>query len=175
MDELGRVETLRAGLCAARARSAGNQYMSWEHVHTSGEIESPRRATNLGAVETVGPRKSQLDLLARELYEREQERTHMVWHRYSENGFASCSSRFAVWVSRESATQRYACIRTAGPRYWSWFHQYDGHEVEQHAHRMHYRRERGFCVRLLHRIQEGATGLRGETRIDGAPRTCRQA
>jgi len=28
-------------------------------------------------------------------------------------------------------------MRTAGPRYSSWFHQYDGHEVEQHAQRMH--------------------------------------
>ena len=63
--------------------------------------------------------------------------TDMVWHRYSENGLASISSRLAFCVSRESATQRYACMRTAGPRYWSWFHQYEGHEVEQHAQRMH--------------------------------------
>ena len=61
----------------------------------------------------------------------------MVWQRYSENGLASFSRRAAVCVSRESATQRYACMRTAGPRYWSWFHQYDGHDVEQHAQRMH--------------------------------------
>ena len=29
------------------------------------------------------------------------------------------------------------CISTAGPRYLSAFHQYDGHAVLQHAHRMH--------------------------------------
>ena len=28
-------------------------------------------------------------------------------------------------------------MRVAGPRYTSWFHQYDGQEVEQHAQRMH--------------------------------------
>jgi hypothetical protein len=28
-------------------------------------------------------------------------------------------------------------MSVAGPRYSSWFHQYDGHDVEQHAHRMH--------------------------------------
>jgi len=28
-------------------------------------------------------------------------------------------------------------MSTAGPRYFSAFHQYEGHEVEQQAHRMH--------------------------------------
>lgn len=31
----------------------------------------------------------------------------------------------------------YTCISTAGPRYFSEFHQYEGHEVEQHAHNIH--------------------------------------
>lgn len=31
----------------------------------------------------------------------------------------------------------FTCMRTAGPRYLSAFHQYDGHEVLQQAHRMH--------------------------------------
>lgn len=31
----------------------------------------------------------------------------------------------------------YTCISTAGPRYFSEFHQYEGHEVEQQAHRIH--------------------------------------
>ena len=35
-------------------------------------------------------------------------------------------------------SQRYACWIMAGPRYLSPFHQYDGHEVEQHAQRMHF-------------------------------------
>lgn len=48
--------------------------------------------------------------------------------------FALRSSPFA---SRESAIHLYACMRTAGPRYSSWFHQYDGQDVEQHAQRMH--------------------------------------
>lgn len=28
-------------------------------------------------------------------------------------------------------------MSTAGPRYFSEFHQYEGHEVEQHAHKIH--------------------------------------
>lgn len=75
--------------------------------------------------------------------------THIVWQRKSENGLASFSRRAAFCVSRESATQRYACMRTAGPRYWSWFHQYDGHEVEQHAQRMHCRSRRAQCQHAL--------------------------
>ena len=39
--------------------------------------------------------------------------------------------------TRESAIQRRACMSAAGPRYLSMFHQYEGHEVLQHAHRMH--------------------------------------
>lgn len=37
----------------------------------------------------------------------------------------------------ESAIHLYACMSVAGPRYSSWFHQYEGHDVEQHAQRMH--------------------------------------
>jgi hypothetical protein len=37
----------------------------------------------------------------------------------------------------ESEIQRKACINTAGPRYLSLFHQYEGHDVEQHAHKIH--------------------------------------
>src|SRR2546429_657130 len=47
------------------------------------------------------------------------------------------SLRSAFFSSRESTSQRYDCSRTAGPRYSSWFHQYEGHDVEQQAHRMH--------------------------------------
>lgn len=101
----------------------------------------------LGAVEAVAHRRERARQSAAADRSRERERpgrTHMVWQRYSENGLASFSRRAAVCVSRESATQRYACMRTAGPRYWSWFHQYDGHDVEQHAQRMHCGRRR-FC------------------------------
>lgn len=45
--------------------------------------------------------------------------------------------RSSVRSSRESASQRYDWSSTAGPRYSSEFHQYDGHEVEQQKHRMH--------------------------------------
>ena len=48
------------------------------------------------------------------------------------------SSLSFVDSSRESSIHLYACIRTAGPRYLSAFHQYEGHEVEQHAQRMHW-------------------------------------
>ena len=61
----------------------------------------------------------------------------MVWHRYSFMASFTFSRRSSVNSSRESMIQRYACISTAGPRYWSEFHQYEGHDVEQHAHRMH--------------------------------------
>jgi len=46
-------------------------------------------------------------------------------------------SRSVVAPSRESWIHLKACIRTAGPRYLSPFHQYDGHDVEQQAQRMH--------------------------------------
>lgn len=48
------------------------------------------------------------------------------------------SSLSFVDSSLESSIHLYACMRTAGPRYLSAFHQYDGQEVEQHAHRMHW-------------------------------------
>lgn len=49
------------------------------------------------------------------------------------------SSLSFVDSSRESSIHLYACMRTAGPRYLSAFHQYEGQEVEQHAHKMHWR------------------------------------
>ena len=47
----------------------------------------------------------------------------MVWQRYSLNGSSRSSRRAPVSSSRESAIQRYACSRIAGPRYLSLFHQ----------------------------------------------------
>src|SRR3546814_654003 len=43
----------------------------------------------------------------------------------------------ATFSSREASFHRNACSRTAVPRYLSAFHQYDGHDVEQQAQRMH--------------------------------------
>jgi hypothetical protein len=57
---------------------------------------------------------------------------------------SSACLRSAVFSSRESASQRYDWSRMAGPRYSSLFHQYDGHDVEQHAHRMHSYRPSSF-------------------------------
>jgi ADP-heptose:LPS heptosyltransferase len=65
------------------------------------------------------------------------EQLRMVWHRYKLMLLLRASWRSAIFSSRESAIQRYDWSRTAGPRYSSWFHQYDGHEVEQQAQRMH--------------------------------------
>ena len=53
------------------------------------------------------------------------------------NESSNASNRSLVNSSRESSIQRYACINTAGPRYLSADHQYDGQEVEQYAHKMH--------------------------------------
>ena len=61
----------------------------------------------------------------------------MVWQRYRLMLLLSASLRSSVRWSRESAIQRYDCISTAGPKYSSLFHQYEGHEVLQQAHRMH--------------------------------------
>jgi hypothetical protein len=47
------------------------------------------------------------------------------------------SLRCSVFSSRLSAIQRKDCRSTAGPRYSSLFHQYDGQDVLQQAHRMH--------------------------------------
>lgn len=66
-----------------------------------------------------------------------REQFRMVWHRYRLMLLSSISLRSAVRSSRESASQRYDCRSTAGPRYSSLFHQYEGHEVEQQAQRMH--------------------------------------
>jgi len=61
----------------------------------------------------------------------------MVWQRYRLMLLLSASLRSAVRSSRLSAIQRYDCRSTAGPRYSSLFHQYEGQEVLQHAQRMH--------------------------------------
>jgi hypothetical protein len=61
----------------------------------------------------------------------------MVWQRYRLIELLSASMRSAVLSSRESASHRYDCSRMAGPRYSSEFHQYEGQDVEQHAHRIH--------------------------------------
>ena len=61
----------------------------------------------------------------------------MVWQRYRLIELLRASLRWAVFSSRESTSQRYDWSSRAGPRYSSEFHQYEGHDVEQHAHRMH--------------------------------------
>jgi hypothetical protein len=65
------------------------------------------------------------------------EQLRIVWQRYKLMLLLRASWRSAFFSSRESAIQRYDWRRTAGPRYSSWFHQYEGHEVEQQAQRMH--------------------------------------
>jgi hypothetical protein len=48
-------------------------------------------------------------------------------------------------------------MSTAGPRYLSAFHQYEGQEVEQHAHKMHCRVDGSQgpkCVSLARLIRE---------------------
>lgn len=46
-----------------------------------------------------------------------------------------------VWAHVDSLIYDFedgvTCMSTAGPRYLSAFHQYEGQEVEQHAHKMH--------------------------------------
>src|SRR6185295_16423497 len=61
----------------------------------------------------------------------------MLWQRNSLYGSSRSSRRSPVAWSRESAMKRYDCSSAAGPRNLSGFHQNDGHEVEQQAHRMH--------------------------------------
>ena len=61
----------------------------------------------------------------------------MVWHRYTLKASSRNLSRSSFLESRLSASQRYDCSSTAGPRYLSEFHQYEGHEVVQHAHSTH--------------------------------------
>jgi hypothetical protein len=65
------------------------------------------------------------------------EQFKIVWHRYRLMLLLRASCRSAFLSSRESAIQRYDWRRIAGPRYSSWFHQYEGQDVEQQAHRMH--------------------------------------
>jgi hypothetical protein len=76
----------------------------------------------------------------------------MVWQRYKLIEFSRLTLRSAVRSSRESTSQRYDWSRMAGPRYSSEFHQYEGHDVEQQAQRMHsYRPSSFFRSALLWR------------------------
>src|SRR5512145_1635783 len=61
----------------------------------------------------------------------------IVWQRNSRYGSSRLSKRSAVVWSRVSAMKRYACSRPAGPTNLSGFHQKEGQDVEQQAHRMH--------------------------------------
>jgi hypothetical protein len=73
----------------------------------------------------------------------------MVWQRYRLMELSRAALRSPLRSSRESASQRYDCSRMAGPRYSSEFHQYDGHDVEQQAHRMHSYRPSSFLRSAL--------------------------
>jgi hypothetical protein len=73
-----------------------------------------------------------------------REQFRMVWHRYTLMLLSSAALRSAVFRSRESASHRYDWRRMAGPRYSSLFHQYEGQDVEQQAHRMHSYRPSSF-------------------------------
>src|ERR1700750_3411723 len=61
----------------------------------------------------------------------------IVWARNNRDGVSRVYIRSLVAWSRESAMNRYAASRPAGPTNLSGFHQNDGHAVEQQAHRMH--------------------------------------
>lgn len=61
----------------------------------------------------------------------------MVLQRYSLYWSSIWAMRSLVDWSLESSTQRYAYSSTAGPKYLSEFHQYEGQAVEQQAQRMH--------------------------------------
>src|SRR5688572_4052066 len=61
----------------------------------------------------------------------------IVWQRNSRYGSSRLSRRSAVVWSRVSAMKRYACSSPAGPTNLSGFHQKEGQDVEQQAHRMH--------------------------------------
>ena len=73
-----------------------------------------------------------------------REQFRMVWHRYTLMLLSRAALRSALFSSRESAIHRYDWRRIAGPRYSSLFHQYEGHEVEQQAQRMHSYRPSSF-------------------------------
>ena len=84
----------------------------------------------------------------------------IAWHRYSLYVSSRLFSLSCVISSRESAIHRYACCRIDGPRYLSPCHQYDGHDVEQQAQRMHsYRpsRSRRSCSPCSPAISSAAT------------------
>merc|ERR1719502_1096049 len=69
----------------------------------------------------------------------------IVLQRYTLNASSRNSRRSFVLASRESASQRYDCSSTAGPRYLSEFHQYEGHDVVQHAQSTHSYRPSSFA------------------------------
>ena len=75
--------------------------------------------------------------------------------RNNENGSSRRDKRSWVAVSRESIIKRYAFNNADGPKNLSGFHQNDGHDVEQHAQRIHsYKpskcsRSSGDCKRSL--------------------------
>lgn len=61
----------------------------------------------------------------------------IVLHLNRLNGSFKSSSLCSVAVSLESAINLYACNKPEGPINLSGFHQKDGHDVVQHAHRIH--------------------------------------
>src|SRR3990167_11341088 len=61
----------------------------------------------------------------------------MPRHRNTLNGSAMSAKRSSLAVSRLSAIKRYDCNNAAGPMYLSGFHQKDGHDVVQQAHKIH--------------------------------------
>lgn len=73
----------------------------------------------------------------------------MVWQRYRLMELSRAALRSPLRSSRESASHRYDCSRMAGPRYSSEFHQYEGHDVEQQAHRIHSYRPSSFLRSAL--------------------------
>lgn len=66
-----------------------------------------------------------------------REQFRIVWHLYKLMLLSKASFLSAFRSSRESASQRYDWRSIAGPRYSLLFHQYDGHDVEQQAQRIH--------------------------------------
>ena len=61
----------------------------------------------------------------------------MLWQRKTLKASSRSSKRSCFSVSRLSIRKRYAASSPAGPMNLSGFHQNDGQDVEQQAHRMH--------------------------------------
>src|SRR5690625_857670 len=61
----------------------------------------------------------------------------MPLQRNTLNGSCSSARRSRVAVSRESTRKRYDCNKPAGPTNLSGFHQNEGQDVEQQAHKIH--------------------------------------